>query len=387
MSDRAWITGAGVVSPAGWDAETTWQRVLRGTSCARAVERFALYEAPAKYGAAAPGYEQDVPEDLSLAITFARSAVAEALAQADLVPGRDTVDVALAATHGERQLPRPGRGSLLAHVGDVVDAVQTASQATRGSAVYGACASGALVVGSAAKLIESGHADVVVAGGSDSMLREVDFFSFCSLYAMTVRDCAPEEASCPFDGRRDGFLMGEGAAFLVVESQRHARARGASPLAVIEGFGSAQNAYHSIASPPDALGPQYAMNRALDDAKLNPADVDYINAHGTSTRDNDWCETLAIHQAFGPAASAVPASSCKGVLGHSMAAAGAVEVAMCLAALRDGVVPPTANLQVPDPACDLDYIPGAARELRLDHIMTNSFGFGGHNGSLILGRA
>ncbi|HEX3784128.1 MAG TPA: beta-ketoacyl-[acyl-carrier-protein] synthase family protein [Pseudonocardiaceae bacterium] len=386
MSDRAWITGLGAVSPAGWSAEETWQRVTSGAPCARPVTRFPLFEAPARFGASVPGYELDAPQDVSLAITFAESALAEALADAGLRPHVDTVDVALVSTHGERQLPREGRGPLLAHVQDVVDAVRAGSGATRASSVYGACASGALVVGSAVKLIESGQADVVVAGGADSMLREVDFFSFCSLYAMTVRDCDPVEACCPFDARRDGFLMAEGAAFVVLESQRHARRRGAQPLAVVEGFGSAQNAYHSVASPPDALGPSYAMSRALADAMLDPVEIDYINAHGTSTRDNDWCETLAIRKAFGPAAEAVPISSAKGVLGHTMAPAGTIETILCVQALREGVAPPTANLEVPDPACDLDYIPKLARELPLKHVMTNSFGFGGHNASLILGK-
>jgi len=386
VSDRAWITGLGVVSPAGWTAEDTWHRVMGAIPCGRPVQRFPLYEAPAKFGAPVPGYELAAPADVSLAITFAESALAEALGEAGLTPYVDIVDVALVCTHGERQLPGPGRGPLLAHVQDVVDSVRKGSGAARASSVYGACASGALVVGSAVKLIESGQADVVVAGGADSMLREVDFFSFCSLYAMTVRDCEPEQACCPFDARRDGFLMAEGAAFVVVESQRHARARGADPLAVVDGFGSAQNAYHSVASPPDALGPSYAMSRALADAKLNPADIDYINAHGTSTRDNDWCETLAIRKAFGPAAEEVPISSSKGVLGHTMAPAGTIETILCVKALRDGIAPPTANLEVRDPACDLDYIPKVLRELPLNHIMTNSFGFGGHNASLILGK-
>ncbi|WP_020667192.1 beta-ketoacyl-[acyl-carrier-protein] synthase family protein [Amycolatopsis nigrescens] len=389
MSERpgVWITGVGVVSPGGWTAEDTWQRVVDGKPCGRPVERFPLYEAPAKFGAPVPGYEHEAPVDESLAIRFGQSALAEALADAGLTPHTDRIDAALVSTHGERTLPRPGHGSLLAHVQDVVDAVRDASGATRASSVYGACASGALVVGSAVKLIESGQADVVVAGGADSMLREVDFFSFCSLYAMTVRDCAPTEACAPFDARRDGFLMAEGAGFVVLESERHARARGADPLARIEGFGSAQNAYHSVASPPDALGPSYAMSRALADAKLDPSQIDYINAHGTATRDNDWCETLAIRKALGQAAEEVPISSSKGVLGHTMAPAGTIETILCVKALRDGIAPPTANLEEPDPACDLDYIPKAARELELNHIITNSFGFGGHNASLILGKA
>ena len=233
----------------------------------------------------------------------------------------------------------------------------------------------------------SGQADVVLAGGTDCLLREIDFFSFCSLYAMTNRDCDPDEASCPFDSRRDGFLLSEGAGFVVLESERHALARGAEPLAAMDGFGFSQNAYHMVASPPDAVGPQYAMSRAVDDAQIDPSEVSYVNAHGTSTRDNDWCETLAIRQAFGDAvAESVPISSVKGSLGHSMATAGAVETILCVKALRDNVIPPTVNLHSPDPRCDLDYVPNIARELPLTKIVNNSFGFGGHNASLVVGR-
>jgi 3-oxoacyl-[acyl-carrier-protein] synthase II len=388
VSDQIWLTGTGAVSPGGWTAEDTWRRVLSGRACAQPVDRFDVTGAEVRYAAPVPGCEGQVPSDTSLAVRFGESALSEALASAGLDPGRDQIDVALVATHGERQLPRPDRADpTLAGVRDVVGAMQSLSGARRASSVYGACASGALVVGAGMKLIQAGLADVAVVGGADSMLREPDFFAFCSLYAMTMRDCAPAEACCPFDARRDGFLMAEGAAFVVLESERHARARDAQPLAVVKGFGAAQNAYHSVASPPDAGGPRLAMTRALDDARLPASAIDYVNAHGTSTRDNDWCETLAIRKAFGSAAETTPVSSSKGVLGHTMAPAGTIETILCVQALRDGVMPPTANYATADPACDLDYIPNIARERELRTVVTNSFGFGGHNACLVLGAA
>ncbi|SDZ00002.1 3-oxoacyl-[acyl-carrier-protein] synthase II [Amycolatopsis xylanica] len=384
MGEQVWITGIGAVTPAGWTAAETWSAVAAGKRFGQALRRFPLFDAATKVGAPVPGREL-VASEGSHAIEFGIAAAGEALTSAGLAED-EAIDVAIVATHGERQLPGPGRPAQLGKVADIVAAVQGRANAARRTALYGACAGGGLAVGSAAKLIRSGQADIVLAGGTDNLLREIDFFSFCSLYAMTSRDCPPEEASAPFDARRDGFLLAEGSGFVVLESERHARARGAERLATVDGFGFSQNAYHMVASPPDALGPQYAMQRALDDAQLNPADIDYINAHGTSTRDNDWCETLAIRQAFGAEADGIPVSSVKGVLGHSMASAGAIETVLCVQALRDQIAPPTANITVPDPKCDLDYIPNGAREMKLDKIVNNSFGFGGHNASLILGK-
>lgn len=384
VSDEVWITGLGAVTPAGWTAPETWSAVAAGKRLGQALRRFPLFDAGTRVGAPVPGREL-VASEGSHAIEFGTTAAAEALADAGLTEA-DTVDVAIVATHGERQLPGPGRPAQLGRVSDIVEAVRARAGAVRSAALYGACAGGGLAVGSAAKLIRSGQADVVLAGGTDNLLREIDFFSFCSLYAMTARDCPPEEASCPFDARRDGFLLAEGSGFVVLESERHARARGAQRLATVDGFGFSQNAYHMVASPHDALGPAFAMRRALDDAGVDPSSIDYINAHGTSTRDNDWCETLAIRRTFGEHADGIPISSVKGVLGHTMASAGAIETVLCVLAMRDQVAPPTANISEPDAKCDLDYIPEGPRELSLQKVVNNSFGFGGHNASLVLGR-
>lgn len=385
MLDQVVITGLGAVTPAGWSAEETWSNVLAGKRYGQTLRRFPLFDAGTRVGAPVPGREERAA-DSSHAVEFGIHAAREALTEAGLTADQP-VDVAVVATHGERALPVAGREAQIGPARDIVTAVQRVAHARRATGIYGACAGGALAVGSGMKLIQSGQADVVLAGGTDCLLREIDFFSFCSLYAMTNRNCDPAEASCPFDSRRDGFLLSEGAGFVVLESERHAELRGAGPLATVAGFGFSQNAYHMVASPPDAIGPQYAMKRAIDDARIDASEVSYINAHGTSTRDNDWCETLAIRQAFGDAvAESVPISSVKGSLGHSMATAGAVETILCVKALRDSMIPPTVNLYSPDPRCDLDYVPNVAREMPLTKIVNNSFGFGGHNASLVVAR-
>jgi len=306
-----------------------------------------------------PECEREAYSDSSLAIRFGEAALSEALTSAGLDPEQDQIGVVLVVTHGERQLPRPGRTDpTLAGVRDVVSAMQSLSRARRAQLRL----RGVRERRPCRRLWHEADPGRTCrrrgsSAGADSMLREPDFFAFCALYAMTMRDCPPAEACCPFDARRDGFLMAEGAGFVVLESERHARKRDARPLAIVKGFGAAQNAYHSVASPPDAGGPRLAITRALDDAQLPASAIEYINAHGTSTRDNDWCETLAIRKAFGSAADTTPVSSSKGVLGHTMAPAGTIETILCVKALRDGVMPPTANYAAADPDCDLDYNP------------------------------
>jgi 3-oxoacyl-[acyl-carrier-protein] synthase II len=309
--------------------------------------------------------------------------VAAASALEDAGLAGSGVDLLVVANHGERRLPEVGAdptvlgpGALGAALADHVGAAGTV-------VVYGACAGGTLAIGHALEVIRSGGAEVALAGGVDCLLREPDFFHFCNLHAMTSRDCAPEAASCPFDVRRDGFVLGDGGAFVVLESEAHLAARGGTARAEVAGFGSSQNAYHVVASPPDAQGPYRAMAGALRDAGVDPIEVDYLNAHGTATRDNDWCETLAIQQLFGPDTT-VPVSSCKSQLGHAMAGAGAIEAAVCVEALRHGVVPPTSNLDEPDPRCALDLVPRTARRMPLSIVVSNSFGFGGHCASLVL---
>ena len=386
MEDRVWITGVGAVTPAGWSAEETWQRVTDGKPCITPVTRFETFPSSSRVAGVVPGRQDELPAT-SLSLEYGLHAAAEAVAQAGLVPGSGpAADAASVATHGERRLPRADGSGRLLGVLDIARQVGAVAGAKRVTAPYGACAGSAQAIGSGMALIRSGAANVVLAGGTDSLVTPFDFFSFSSLYVMSTRDCPPEEASCPFDLRRDGFVLAEGAAFLVLESERHARARGADPLAVAEGFGLRQNAYHVFAPPPDRQGPEQAMAAALRDARLDASAVGWVNAHGTSTKDNDSSESQSIRTVFGTAADTVPVSSSKSQLGHTMGACGAIEAVLSVLALRDGVVPPTSNLQQPDPACDLDYVASGARDDRgLRHVLSNSFGFGGHSASLVFG--
>jgi 3-oxoacyl-[acyl-carrier-protein] synthase II len=251
---------------------------------------------------------------------------------------------------------------------------------------HGACAASGVAIGTGARWIRRGQADLVVAGGFESMIHPFGVLSFQMLGALSERDdCPPGAVSRPFDRTRDGFVIGEGAAVLVLEAADHARARGALCLGRVLGLGTSLDAYRITAPPPDGRGAAAAMRAALNDAQLNASDVDYINAHGTGTPLNDAAETAAIHTVFGPTSEAPPTSSSKSALGHTVAAAGAVEAVLCLLAMADGIVPPTLNLHDPDPACDLDNVPLVAREATLRTVVSNSFGFGGVNASLVLG--
>lgn len=384
-SPAVWVTGIGAVSPGGWSADETWATVSGGKSCGRVIERFDLCDAPTRAGAMVPGHEGHLPPDWSLPLEFGLSAASEAVDQAGLA--NQGLDLAVVANQGDKRVPVGDNQAQMLRIDDLTEAIAEPLGARRWLASHGACAAGTLAVGWGTDLIRAGQAQTVLAGGTDSALNGYDFFQFCNLHGMSERDCRPEEASCPFDRRRDGYLLGEGAGFLVLEAEDHARRRGAEPLAVVEGSGSSQNAHHFVALPPDAGGPIRSMRAALDDAQLADEAIGYVNAHGTSTRDNDLCETLALHRVFGPHAARLAVSSTKSSIGHATFAAGAVEAVISVQALRHSTAPPTINLDEPDPHCDLDYVPNEARELPLRHVMSNSFGFGGHCASIVLGRA
>ena len=386
VDHEVWVTGIGAVSPGGWSAAETWEAVVSARSCVQPVERFDLCDAPTRVAATVPGTASSLPPDRSLTLEYGMAAAAEAVGMAGLAHS-DAIEMALIANHGDRRLPIGERRSLLLRMDELTEAIARHVGARRWTAGHGACAAGTLAIGFGAAYIRSGAAKVVLAGAADSRINPSDFFQFCNLHGMSERECEPEGASCPFDQRRDGFVMGEGAGFLVLEAGDSARARGAEPLAVLEGFGASQNAHHYVALPPDAGGPSRAMAGALSEARLAPADITYVNAHGTSTPDNDWCETLAMHQVFGDHAPRLHVSSTKSELGHATAAAGAIEAVICVEALRHAALPPTINLDEPDPRCDLDYVPHEARAVPARHVMSNSFGFGGHCASVVLGRA
>jgi len=250
-----------------------------------------------------------------------------------------------------------------------------------------ACAASANAIGDAAELIRRGAADVMVAGGVEAPIREYAVAGFAQARALSTRNDDPEGASRPFDADRDGFVMAEGAACLILEERDYALARGVNIYAEVLGYGMSSDAYHITLPKPGGTGAARAMTAAIEDAEIDPGDIDYINAHGTSTPANDSTETAAIKLALGEeAARRVAISSTKSMTGHTLGGAGAVEAVASVLAIRDGIVPPTINLTNPDPECDLDYVPNQARVMEVNTVMSNSFGFGGHNVALIFGK-
>jgi len=252
------------------------------------------------------------------------------------------------------------------------------------SCVTTACASGSHAIGDALRIIQRGDADVIITGGTESAITPLGVGGFCALKALSTRNNEPEKASRPFERDRDGFIMAEGCGIVVLESLEHAKKRNARIYAELSGFGMSCDAYHITAPDPDGYGASLSMEWAIKDSKLNPEDIDYINAHGTSTKLNDKVETLAIKKALGNHAKKVYISSTKSMTGHLLGAAGGVEfIASCLS-VRDDVVPPTINYENPDPECDLDYVPNTARKAKVEVAVSNSLGFGGHNATLVV---
>ena len=250
-------------------------------------------------------------------------------------------------------------------------------------ATCSACATATHAMGEAWRTIKMGDATVMVAGGSEATIVPLGFGGFCAMKAMSTRNDNPPAASRPFDAERDGFVMGEGAGILVLEELEHAKARGARIYCEITGYGNTADAYHVTAPSPGGEGAARCMKMALRSARLNPGQIDYINAHGTSTPQGDVSETLAIKTVFGDHARRLAVNSTKGATGHMLGAAGAVEMAICAKVIEMGIVPPTINYEHPDPDCDLDYVPNTARELKVQAVINNSFGFGGHNASMV----
>jgi 3-oxoacyl-[acyl-carrier-protein] synthase II len=249
--------------------------------------------------------------------------------------------------------------------------------------VVSACASGTQAIGEAARLIRTGGAQLVICGGSDAGMHPLALAAFGNMRAVSRRNDEPERASRPFDADRDGFVLGEGAGVLVLETLAHAQRRGARVYAEVAGHGTSTDAFHITSPDQEGTGAALSMRRALHDAGLGPSDIDYINAHGTSTPLNDAVETRAIHAVFGEHAYRIPISSTKSMIGHLLGAAGAVEAIACIKSLETGVIHPTINYETPDPDCDLDYVPNQARETHPRTALSNSFGFGGHNGTVI----
>jgi 3-oxoacyl-[acyl-carrier-protein] synthase II len=249
-----------------------------------------------------------------------------------------------------------------------------------------ACAASTQAIGEATEILRRGDADVMIGGGAHSMIHPFGVTGFNRLTALSTLNSDPRGASRPFDAQRGGFVLGEGAGMVILETLDHAQSRGAKILAEVAGYGSTADAFRITDQDPNGLGAVHAMQEALKDANLTPADIDYINAHGTGTRENDGNETSAIKTVFGPPTRACPVSSIKSMMGHLIAAAGAVELICCVLAIRDNILPPTMNLHHPDPECDLDYVPNQARPAKVDVALSNSFGFGGQNDAIIVKR-
>jgi 3-oxoacyl-[acyl-carrier-protein] synthase II len=250
--------------------------------------------------------------------------------------------------------------------------------------VVTACGSSNHAIGDAFRLIQRGDSEVMITGGTESCITPLGVAGFCSLKALSTRNDDPEKASRPFDRERDGCVIAEGAGIIILESLEHAQKRGAEILAEITGYGASCDAYHMTAPQPHGEGAASSMKIALDDAKINPEDVDYINAHGTSTPLNDEMETKAIKTVFGKKAKDIAVSSTKSMTGHMLGAAGGVEIIACVKAITGGIIPPTINYEYPDPNCDLDYVANEAREKKINNVLSNGLGFGGHNASLIV---
>ncbi|WP_040948620.1 beta-ketoacyl-ACP synthase II [Gorillibacterium massiliense] len=411
MAQRVVVTGMSVVTSLGRDLETFWSNLLAGKSGVSQIEAFDVSEYPTKIAASIKDFN---PEDyfdkkelrrMDRFVQFAAVASLNALKDANLNVKEDTdperVGVYIGSGIGglstwEEQHnilveKGPKRISpffipmMIANMGSGQVSMLTGAKGPSSTTVT-ACATGTNSIGDSYKLIQRGEADVMICGGAEATITPMGVGGFCALRAMSTRNEEPEKASRPFDQDRDGFVMGEGAGILILESLEHAEARGARIYAEVAGYGMSSDAHHMTDPAPGGEGAARCMKRALKDAGMVPENVDYINAHGTSTGAGDLAETDAIKSVFGDSAKNVAVSSTKSMTGHLLGAAGGVEAVICGLSIKDGVIPPTINLDNPDTACDLDYVPHTARKADVKVAMSNSFGFGGHNATIILKR-
>ena len=423
--NRVVITGLGWITPMGTEVEAVWKRLLAGESGIAPTSLFDAGTFPTKIGAEVktftlPAGMAEKHHMAGRSTQFALAAAGQAwdtakLAEADL--DLDRVGIYFAGGEGSLDIAAFTAAALSSWGAestaiDTVAWAKTASEqmnvtreveqepnaalahlamltGARGPALncLTACAASTQAIGEATEILRRGDADVMISGGAHSMIHPFGVTGFNRLTALSTANENPAAASRPFDNSRAGFVLGEGAGVVILETLEHAQKRGATILAEIVGYGSTADAFRITDQHPDGTGAVVAMRTALDDAGLKPADVGYINAHGTGTRENDGNETNAIRQVFGEQAKQVPVSSIKSMMGHLIAAAGAVELITCVLALRDKVLPPTMNLTNPDPECDLDYVPNAARQApQVTVAMSNSFGFGGQNDTIIVKR-
>ena len=400
------VTGLGLVSPVGSQLETAWENVREGRSGIGPITHFDAsafttrisgsvndfdvgeYLAPKEARKMDPfmhygiGASMKAVQDAGLEITEENAHRVGVIMGAG-IGGLQTIE----ENHKKYLQSGPRKISPFFIPGSIINMVSghvsmLLHVTGPNLAIVTACTTSTHCIGVAARTIAYGDADVMLAGGSEYATTPLSIGGFCSARAMSTRNDEPEKASRPFDRDRDGFVLSDGAGCLVLEELEHAKARGARIYAELAGFGMSSDAYHITLPPSDGEGARKCMLAALQDADMDPAEVDYLNAHGTSTPAGDLGETVAIKRAFGDAARSLAVSSTKSVTGHLLGAAGAAEAIFSILAIRDQVMPPTINLETPDPECDLDYVPNEAREGKVEAVISNSFGFGGTNGSL-----
>ncbi|MDW4913183.1 beta-ketoacyl-[acyl-carrier-protein] synthase family protein [Streptomyces californicus] len=417
MSRRAVITGVGAVAPGGIGRDAYWDLLAHGRTATRRISRFdasafrSQVAAECDFDPVAAGLSPQEVRRMDRAAQFAVVAAQEAIEDSGIDvgagdPGRTAVSIgsAVGCTTGLEDeyavLSDGGRNWLVDHTygvphlyGYMVPSTLAAEVAWRARAegpvalISTGCTSGLDAIAHGVQLIEEGAADIVLAGATDAPLSPITSACFDAIKATTPNaDQDPGSASRPFDGRRDGFVLGEGSAVMVIEEAGAARRRGATVYAEVAGFANRSNAFHMTGLKPDGREMAEAIRVALDRARLDPGAIDHVNAHGSGTKQNDRHETAAFKRSLGQRAHEIPVSSIKSMIGHSLGAIGSLEVAACALALRHQVVPPTANLTVPDPQCDLDYVPVTAREHRMDHVLSVGSGFGGFQSAMILSR-
>jgi 3-oxoacyl-[acyl-carrier-protein] synthase II len=410
MKRRVVITGLGCVSPVGNNVKETWQALLNGKSGAAPITLFDASTHKTKFAAEVKNFDPGAlfgtreARKMDRFVQLATAAAIEALGQSGLViddANRDRVGILIGTGIGgvitmfeqhdvyrERGADRISPFLIPMMISDSAGGNLAIRFGARGPnmSLATACASGTNALGEAAEMIRRGAADVMIAGASEAAIAGLTMAGMNSMTALSTRNDDPTTASRPFDKDRDGFLMGEGAGVLILESYEYAKARGAAILAEFSGYGTTDDAHHISAPAENGAGAAISMQVALDNAGLTTMDISYINAHGTSTQLNDKSETAAIKTVFGEQAYKIPVSSTKSMTGHLLGASGAVEAIVCVLAIQDNILPPTINYTTPDPVCDLDYVPNRPRKAEPMHAMSNSFGFGGHNATLIISR-
>lgn len=411
MNRRTVITGMGVISPVGHDVDTFWKAILNAESGIGPVTKFDVSNYSTRIAAEVKDFdgskyiEKKELRRLDLSEQYAIVASEQALADSGL--DLKAVDLDMCGViigsgiggintfekqHGLLLNSGPGRVSpffIPMMIIDMCAGMVSIRFGFRGPnyATVSACASSSHAILNAARAIERGEADVMISGGSEATITPTSLAGFCQARAISTRNDEPERASRPFDNGRDGFVMGEGSAILILEEMEHAKARGARIYAEILGGGMTGDAYHLTAPHPEGRGARRAMEMALKDSNLSPDQIDYINTHGTSTPLGDIAETIAIKNVLGDHAYKIPCNSTKSMIGHMLGAAGAVELIAVVKSIENSIVHRTTNIDDPDPQCDLDYVSDGNRECNINYALSNSFGFGGHNVSLVVGKA